>query len=126
MNHYKLPSTTRARFLTAVTWLCEHKDEHFGNGRLVRNVFEDAVRHLANRIAEVSPITKDLLTRFEADDLQFENVPASELEKAPSAQFSVQCEKCHRESVVQVGVLAQRVKCTCGHRFRAEWGTLVR
>lgn len=124
-NHYDLPAITRAKFLSAMTWLCAHKDEHFGNGRLVRNAFENAVRRLANRIASVAPVTKEMLTRFEAEDLQFDDVPDSAVDDLANARFTLQCSECERESKIGLEMLAKRVKCPCGHRFVADWCELV-
>ena len=124
-NHYELPGMARARFLAAMTWLCENKDEHFGNGRLVRNVFEDAVRHLANRIADVNPITKELLTTLKDIDLQFSTVPSKVTGNLESARFRFQCASCERDSLVPVEFLSRRVKCRCGNRFHADWGEYV-
>ena len=46
------------------------KDEHFGNGRLVRNVFEKAIRNLADRVVNVPELTPELLTTFQPDDIE--------------------------------------------------------
>lgn len=124
-NHYRLTPTVRARFLAAMNWLCTNKDAHFGNGRLVRNVFENAVRRLANRIALVAPVTRELLTRFDADDLQFDDVPQSVFDNASDARFRLQCSECQRKSLVGSELLSRRVKCVCGHRFLADWGDVV-
>lgn len=41
----------------------------FGNGRFVRNIFEDAVVRHATRVARIDAPTDDDLQRFEADDI---------------------------------------------------------
>ena len=46
------------------------KDEHFGNGRLVRNIFEKAIRNLADRVVNVPELTPELLTTFQPDDIE--------------------------------------------------------
>jgi len=45
------------------------RDQSFGNGRLVRNIFERSIERQANRLAPVSPITDELLTTLEAEDI---------------------------------------------------------
>jgi hypothetical protein len=65
-NRYLLPAATRGRLLAGFTHLTAHRDEHFGNGRLARNCFERAVSRLANRITNVVPLTRELLTTLEA------------------------------------------------------------
>ena len=64
----------RIKLLGLHHWLSDHRDEHFGNGRTVRNVFEHAIRRQANRIAGVAPLTHELLTRLEPADIDFENM----------------------------------------------------
>lgn len=120
-NQYVLGAETRAKFLLGSTQLHQQRDAHFGNGRLVRNVFEDAIRNLANRIADETPITKQLLTEIMPDDIQFASVPADAL--APlERKFRVVCPGCVRSSIVPTAFLTRRVDCPCGERFRIDWG----
>lgn len=49
--------------------LYEKKDESFGNGRLARNLFENAVNNQANRIIILNEITEDILSTMEAVDI---------------------------------------------------------
>ena len=71
-NRYVLAQSARERLRAGFQSLVDRRDEHFGNGRLARNLFEDAVRRLANRIVEISPITRELLTRLEPEDVHIE------------------------------------------------------
>ncbi|MDM8526895.1 AAA family ATPase [Anaerolineales bacterium HSG24] len=58
-----------------------NKDRTFGNGRLARNVFEKMIERQANRIAEISPLTDELLITVEADDIPLEEMfPIAELD----------------------------------------------
>lgn len=45
------------------------KDTNFGNGRLVRNVFEKTLERQANRLAHEVHLTTDKLTRIQIEDL---------------------------------------------------------
>lgn len=45
------------------------RDETFGNGRLVRNLFEKTLEQQANRIAKESSLTKEILTTITEDDI---------------------------------------------------------
>ncbi|OHD08432.1 MAG: AAA family ATPase [Spirochaetes bacterium GWD1_27_9] len=45
------------------------KDKFFGNARLARNIFEDTIKRHSNRIAEIAPITKEILTYIRAIDV---------------------------------------------------------
>jgi tellurite resistance protein len=124
-NHYRVPGKTQARLLLGFRWLYEHRDEHFGNGRLVRNIFERAIRRLANRIAGVVPVTEELLSTLAPEDIELTDVPAEVLARAEDdgQRFLVICPGCRGKSRVPVGILGLTVKCkACDHRFTAAWG----
>lgn len=123
-NHYVLNADTRARFLIGVTHVYQARDEHFGNGRLVRNLFEDAIRNLANRIADQAPVTQELLTHLHPQDFLFPNVAANRL-ALDRQQFQVSCPGCEKNFLVHRDFLGRRVSCGCGHRFRIDWATMV-
>jgi hypothetical protein len=127
-NHYQIPSPARARLLLGLRWLYDRRDEHFGNGRLVRNLFEQAIRRLANRIAGTVPVTRELLTVLDAADIDLPGVPAGALELANDSRqrFLVGCPGCGGKSRIPTGYLGLLVKCkSCGHRFTAGWGEPV-
>ena len=50
--------------------LYENRGENFGNGRDVRNVFEDTVVRQSNRVAALDAPTKDDLMQFLPEDLR--------------------------------------------------------
>ena len=68
-NHYVVTPEVRDRLLEIASTAIETKDEHFGNGRLMRNVFEGAIRQLADRVVDIKELTAELLTTFELSDL---------------------------------------------------------
>jgi predicted Zn finger-like uncharacterized protein len=124
-DHYVLPGRTRARLLLGFHWLLEHRDEHFGNGRLARNVFERSLRRLANRLANVTPLTRELLTTLEPDDMWLDRVPASAWKEfeGEAACFRLTCPSCSASSRVGEHLLGRKVGCRrCGHEFLADWG----
>jgi hypothetical protein len=124
-NRYRVPGPTQARLLIGFQWLHAHRDEHFGNGRLVRNVFERAIRHLANRVAAITPLTTDLLTLIQPEDIEFPDVPPHILEQAESEnqRFLVTCPGCQAQSSTPAAYLGRPVKCnSCQHRFTPSWG----
>ena len=45
------------------------RDRHFGNGRLVRNIYEDAVVRQASRIVTIDKPTNEQLSTLEAPDI---------------------------------------------------------
>src|SRR5690606_19801119 len=47
-NHYQLTPELRLRVIQGFTTLYARRDRHFGNGRMVRNLFEQSIRSMAN------------------------------------------------------------------------------
>jgi len=47
----------------------DRRDKYFGNGRLVRNLFERALENQANRLASYPELTQSLLSTIEESDL---------------------------------------------------------
>lgn len=126
-NHYELTPAVRTKLLLGFQWLYEQRDEHFGNGRLVRNIFENAIRRLANRIADISPITRELLTQLAPEDIEFSDLPP-EIAAGfdPQPRFRTRCPECGQTARVRGEHLGCRVQCnTCQRPFVAEWGEHV-
>jgi len=127
-NHYKLAAAARAKLMLGVTELHRRRDKHFGNGRAVRNLFEHAVRRMANRIADISQLKQEQLMLLEDADVEFADLPA-ECAKAldPSAaKFRLNCPGCKFGSDVAGKILGQKVRCPkCKQDFLAEWGEVV-
>lgn len=67
--HYRLPKPTRIKLIKCFDKLLKQKDESFGNGRVARNMFEDSIQRLSTRIVGVTPLTKELLTNIEPEDV---------------------------------------------------------
>jgi SpoVK/Ycf46/Vps4 family AAA+-type ATPase len=59
----------RKELLALLTALHGKRDHAFGNGRLVRNIFERVVERQANRLAAVTPLTDELLCTIEGADI---------------------------------------------------------
>ena len=69
-NHYCVCDSVQQKLEAILDSAVKSKDEHFGNGRLVRNVFEKAIRNLADRVVNVPELTPKLLTTFQPDDIE--------------------------------------------------------
>ena len=54
----------------AMCTLHDNRDEHFGNGRLVRNLFEHVQQEHANRLSSIPEPTRDELLTIEASDIR--------------------------------------------------------
>lgn len=67
-NDYKLNEAADTAIREILRELYEDRDENFGNGRDVRNLFEKIVSNQANRIAKIeTPTDEDILTITEED-----------------------------------------------------------
>ncbi len=128
-NRYELPPATRLKLVLGFDELTRRKDEHFGNARVARNGFELAIRRLADRIAGIAPLTHELLTRLEADDIAFEDLSPqqlSELTAAPPA-LQIACSGCGEVSGLPHEALGLAVRCRkCSATFVADWGEVRR
>jgi len=123
-NQYKLPPDARYRVVLGFRDLYEKRDRHFGNGRLVRNAFEDSVRRLADRIAETTQLSEDLLTTLCAEDISMPGMSRSDLETCIGdvQKLRYQCDGCDRKVRIQPDSLGRRVKCNkCGHVQQVAW-----
>jgi hypothetical protein len=127
-NHYKLAAAARAKLMLGVTELHRKRDQHFGNGRAVRNLFEHAVRRLANRIADIAQLEQEQLMLLEEDDVEFQDLPAEWTAEfvGRELKFRLACPGCAYGSDVPGKFLGQKVRCPkCKQDFLAEWGELV-
>ncbi len=123
-NDYELPPAARHRLLVGLDKLYQSRDRHFGNGRLVRNAFEDSVRRLADRIAEVTDLSDDLLTCLSEDDISVPGIRTSQLDELVKKPHTlrIECEGCERMMRVQPESLDARVRCgKCDFIQTAPW-----
>ena len=66
---YVLSPEADAALTAALTELYENRDENFGNGRTVRNLFEDAVSRQADRISAIENPGRDELMNLLPEDI---------------------------------------------------------
>ncbi|WP_417749991.1 AAA family ATPase [Rosistilla oblonga] len=125
---YELPSETRRRVLHGLTFLYATRDRHFGNGRTARNAFERTVRRLANRLAGIQEITRELLVTIAPEDIEIPDLSDEQLDalgKLPM-NVEVQCDHCQAKQPIADTCLATEVICTaCSKTFEPGWGEPV-
>nr|WP_282440340.1 hypothetical protein [Brasilonema sp. UFV-L1] len=51
------------------TELYTNRDQNFGNGRLVRNIFEKTIERQANRLVKNSRISKEMMMTIMPEDI---------------------------------------------------------
>lgn len=69
---YVCSKDVRASIVDIMNRAVETKDKNFGNGRFVRNLFENAIQRQAERLAGQSPLTPEMLAELTLHDLGFE------------------------------------------------------
>jgi SpoVK/Ycf46/Vps4 family AAA+-type ATPase len=128
-NRYKLADGARAKLMLGFVELHRNRDRNFGNGRVVRNIFEQAIRRMANRIANIRELSADQLMLFQADDIEFKDLPAgTKLEFGDDGpwRFRLICPACNHGSKSRGSYLGKKVRCPkCRHDFQADWGEPV-
>ncbi len=66
---YTLSHDANSKLCNLFEKLYLNKDKTFGNGRLVRNIFEKTLGHQANRISSLGVLTKEILTTITLEDI---------------------------------------------------------
>jgi len=120
-QEYNLSLEVMVQALRGFHWLHARRDEHFGNGRVVRNVFEATVRRMASRIAGITPVTHRLLTDLQPEDLLFPDIPNQDWLRVSQASISVRlrCQACRRQVSLRDTELLSRPSCPdCGELVR--------
>lgn len=127
-NHYELAPDARLRVMRGLEWLHARRDRHFGNGRTSRNLFEHAVRRLANRLASESTMTMEQLTRLEGSDIEFKKIPSEVFDGLDNKALRIDlaCPECEHAKATPREILGKKVKCPkCQKLFKAEWGAIL-
>ncbi len=73
-NRYTISGSVRSKLIEQIEFATENKDQHFGNGRFIRNYFETAMRRLADRVVDIQELSPELLTNFEESDIAIESL----------------------------------------------------
>ncbi len=67
-NDYILSDDARKKIEHSLKEKIEHKDEHFANGRLARNIFDDLIMNHARRIVNIPTPSREQLSTITAVD----------------------------------------------------------
>ncbi len=66
---FTVDEEARKKMMSLLEFYHSLRDRSFGNGRLVRNIFEKIVERQANRIASITPLTDEVLCTIKAEDI---------------------------------------------------------
>ena len=127
-GHYRLPWESRLKLLHGFAGSIKGKDEHFGNGRLVRNLFEQALRRQADRLVELTEITDESLENLVPGDFHFSKLATDYWsEWSPAGlQVKIACPGCGSGSKAGGRILGRKLRCQgCSREFTAAWGEIV-
>ena len=69
-NGYDMSSDAETAIQKRFTEMYENRDETFGNGRDVRNIFEKAVIKQASRLSSIKSPTNTQIITLEASDVE--------------------------------------------------------
>ncbi len=73
-SHFSPTEAASQTLKMLLTELYENRDRTFGNGRLVRNLFEKTIEQQANRLAVINTLTDEILTTILPEDIPAANV----------------------------------------------------
>jgi len=73
-SHFSPTEEANQKLKILLTELYENRDRTFGNGRLVRNLFEKTIEQQANRLAVINTLTDEILTTILPEDIPAANV----------------------------------------------------
>ncbi|MBD6620291.1 AAA family ATPase [Komarekiella sp. 'clone 1'] len=68
-NHFNLTEKSQQVLLNKLTDLYTIRDNKFGNGRLVRNIFEKTIEKQSNRLVKMSGINKEMMIQILPEDI---------------------------------------------------------
>jgi ribosomal protein L37AE/L43A len=123
-EEYELATETLAYACILFSLAHSQRDEHFGNARFVRNVYESTTMRQSARLATLPQITKEALATLEASDIPFEMIQNFDVKNLDLSQsrWSGTCPGCQKTLDAKLNVIGQWVTCkTCGKEFEWPW-----
>lgn len=69
VNQYKIKSQAQKALLEKFKELYTSRNSNFGNGRLVRNIFERTIEKQATRLSQITNLDQDMMIEIVSDDL---------------------------------------------------------
>jgi SpoVK/Ycf46/Vps4 family AAA+-type ATPase len=125
-NGLTLTPPLKEKILHHFAWLHAHRDENFGNARLVRNTFEAIINAQATRLAGAAQIDAAALTALDEADLESPGEPARREHARSGRGYIVKCPHCNHAYSWTPDMEITEGECTeCGKTYNAEFGAPV-
>jgi stage V sporulation protein K len=122
----KLTPELREKILHHLTWLYRHRDDRFGNARLVRNCFESVISGQATRVTALPEITGEILALLGESDLQSPAERSMAEYRSAGKRYVIYCGHCGERYSWSRDMDFIEAACeSCGHNYNAEYGELV-
>lgn len=120
-HHYRITPKGRLKVIAHLATQHQSKNEGYGNGREVRNLFETTILRMANRLANLPNITDQQLVTFIDEDFEIKDAPDFD-----TTLIRVECPGCSHQNKAPAKLLGARVSCPkCKKAFHADWCCLV-
>ena len=122
-NQYSISQIAKAHLFYFFHEAFLEKNDKFGNGRFVRNVYEKTLGHLADRLSESQvEIKKVDLTTI---DIPFEMLKCKVMKiDFEKSKWLSKCPGCNRIAKGDIKFLGQKVTCKCTVKFMFPWWNL--
>ena len=72
-HHYQIDSDAKTALLNKFSDLYQNRDNNFGNGRLVRNIFEKTLERQATRLARLTDVSRKMIITITKEDIVSQN-----------------------------------------------------
>ena len=69
-NGYRVPDDAKAALKDLITAVYDRRTKNFANARIIRNMFESAIQHQANRIIEIENPDRETLQEITLKDIE--------------------------------------------------------
>ncbi len=126
-NEYTISMDAKVRLSLLFSCLSRKKGPDFGNGRLVRNIFEDTISRQAMRLAYKEQGIDEALEAIEAADIGLEQAPEIDrlLQNASTICLAAVCPKCAKVFKARKEHIEKKVVCNaCKSEFTCTWESI--
>ena len=116
-NEYRLAPQAMGNLAILLNSAFEARDESFGNGRFVRNLYERTLGNHSDRLVGQDSVCREDLTTIQHVDLPFDLAGVDGPFDVKDSMWMTECPGCGSASKAPLKMIGKRVKCKCGTRF---------